>query len=322
MQSFCWDWSLGIPEGLVGLTIGDGGYQRLDVVPNYFAFNSDRCITVPSLPDSQNLFVRVGGLMWWLGSGGTWLWQYNEMKIVNGGATDQSQDPSVSSIQRPEPGTSLSSNAQTFWWSDSEASQYHLQIGSHIGGNDIFDKLISGGKRAETVWGLPVDGNRIYVRLGSQDKSTKMWGYKDYEYVASSTNITPSAATLVGFPNTHVDGEPLRFEWNDVGSHLYFLRISKCGYDYYGTADFFAERFSPDNTSVEISGHVTTYPYDLYIRLYTWSSINNDWVFSEYTNKYGGMPTLDNVSDYCRHLLPWTGTSGEVEYTLIRPVIK
>lgn len=319
-QNFCWSWEGGFPglldNNLVGLTIGTDGYRNLDKSIDRFARNSDQCIFVSSLPDSRHLFGRLWGLLT-MGPRG-WEWLYTDFRLLHTGAADNSEEPHVAAIVRPPPGTALRSSAQTFWWSDVEAADYRLTIGSRAHDHDIYDEMVPGGKRAVTVWGLPVDGTRIYVRLGSKDKSTGEWSYRVFEYVASSTDVTPVAATLKDYSDSRSrDDEPLRLRWDDVGSHLYFLRISKCGYDYYGDADFFAERFSPENTSAELPRDAMSYKHDLYIRLYTWSMLNHDWILTEYKNRYlfEQYPPYP-IPDPCRNLRAWPGAYGSTFYIL------
>lgn len=71
-------------------------------------------------------------------------------------------------MQTPPPGSTLSGNTVTFTWSaDGGASAYWLDIGSMLGGNDIYQSGDLGNVLSATVNGLPANGSQIYVTLWS-----------------------------------------------------------------------------------------------------------------------------------------------------------
>jgi hypothetical protein len=71
-------------------------------------------------------------------------------------------------MQTPTPGSTLSGNQATFTWSaGTGATAYWMDIGSTLGGNDIYQSGNLGNVLTTTVYSLPADGSTIYVTLYS-----------------------------------------------------------------------------------------------------------------------------------------------------------
>ncbi len=71
-------------------------------------------------------------------------------------------------MQTPIPGSTLSGNVQTFTWSsDPSATAYWMDIGSTLGGNDIYQSGNLGTAQTTTVYSLPANNSTIYVTLYS-----------------------------------------------------------------------------------------------------------------------------------------------------------
>ncbi len=75
-------------------------------------------------------------------------------------------------MQTPTPGSTLSGNVQTFTWSAGNgATAYWMDIGSTVGGNDIYQSGNLGNVLTTTVYSLPANGSTIYVTLYSCRRS-------------------------------------------------------------------------------------------------------------------------------------------------------
>ena len=94
-------------------------------------------------------------------------------------------DPQYAEITVPGPDPSVlpGSCAQFSWTAGNGATQYHLQVGSSVGGTNYFNTNV-GGARTQQVCNLPEDGSPVYVRLWSNPGG--LWGYQDYMYSAAS----------------------------------------------------------------------------------------------------------------------------------------
>ena len=90
-----------------------------------------------------------------------------------------SQSTSKAVLTAPAPGSTLSGSTVTFSWSaGTGVSQYHLDVGTAVGGNTVFRKNM-GTATSTSVTGIPTSGT-VYVRLWS--KIGTQWIYNDYTY--------------------------------------------------------------------------------------------------------------------------------------------
>ena len=106
--------------------------------------------------------------------------------------------PVPAEMLSPANTTTFTSAQQTFNWNaGTGASAYRLDIGTTIGGSDIYT---SGSTTAlsTTVSGLPTDGRSLRARLSSSINGT--WQYRDYNYTAVTSAPPPPTA---GAPTVH-----------------------------------------------------------------------------------------------------------------------
>ena len=80
--------------------------------------------------------------------------------------TAYNQAGALGVIQTPTPGSTLSGNSATFTWSAGNgASNYWLDVGSTMGGNNYYQSGPLGNVLTTSVNSLPADGSQIYVTL-------------------------------------------------------------------------------------------------------------------------------------------------------------
>jgi serine protease len=83
----------------------------------------------------------------------------------------------------PAPGLTMAGGSQTFGWSASSgASQYQLNVGSSVGGTDLYNQS-TGTNLSAAVSNLPTDGRILYVRLWYLSGTT--WLSNDFVYFAA-----------------------------------------------------------------------------------------------------------------------------------------
>jgi len=86
-------------------------------------------------------------------------------------------------INSPTVGSTLSGASETFSWNDNGtgASSYMLQIGSTVGGWDIYNNSLGAALSAD-VSGLPTNGSTVYVRFSYFPGGS--WVSINYTYTA------------------------------------------------------------------------------------------------------------------------------------------
>jgi trimeric autotransporter adhesin len=128
--------------------------------------------TVNGLPsDGSTVYVTLYSLVGaqWLGNSYT----YTAFSLAG----------QLGVMQTPTNGSTLSGNVQTFTWSaGAGASAYWLDIGSTLGGNDIYQSGNLGNVLTTTVYSLPADNSTIYVTLYSYVGG--QWLSNQYTYVS------------------------------------------------------------------------------------------------------------------------------------------
>src|SRR4051794_10530699 len=83
-------------------------------------------------------------------------------------------------ITSPAPGATLTNTSQAFAWSaGTGATGYMLRVGNAVGGSDIYLSPQTTALSA-TATNLPMDGRKLYVRLGTL--AAGVWTNKDYTY--------------------------------------------------------------------------------------------------------------------------------------------
>jgi hypothetical protein len=102
----------------------------------------------------DTIYVRL-----WSKIGSDWLWNDYVYYFA--------QDGVPGSLTTPTPRSTLTSPDVTFGWTPGiNVSEHWLWIGTYPGGNDLYDQS-QGLNTSVTVYGLPTDGRRLYVRLYS-----------------------------------------------------------------------------------------------------------------------------------------------------------
>ncbi len=129
-------------------------------------------VTVNGLPtDGSTVYVTLYSLV-----GGQWIANaYTYTAFTSGSG--------LAVMQTPIPGTTLSGNVQTFTWSAGNgAISYWMDIGTTVGGNDIYQSGSLGNVLTTTVNSLPANGSQIYVTLYSLIGGN--WMSNAYTYIS------------------------------------------------------------------------------------------------------------------------------------------
>jgi hypothetical protein len=161
-------WTAGAGASNYWLDVGSssGGNQYFQSGP----LGNVLTVTVNGLPtDGSTVYVTLYTLV-----GGNWLgttYTYTAFGYTLG------------MMQTPVPGTTLSGNVQTFTWSaGSGATAYWMDIGSTVGGNDIYQSGNLGNVLTTTVNSLPANGSQIFVTLYSLVGGN--WLNNQYTYIS------------------------------------------------------------------------------------------------------------------------------------------
>jgi hypothetical protein len=129
-------------------------------------------VTVNGLAtDASTIYVTLYSLI-----GGVWTSNAYTFTAANGNS-------GLAVMQTPIPTSTLSGSTQTFTWSaGSGATAYWMDIGSTLGGNDIYQSGNLGGALTTTVYSLPANNSTIYVTLYSYVGG--QWLYNAYTYTS------------------------------------------------------------------------------------------------------------------------------------------
>jgi len=150
----------------VGSTAGGNNYYSSGNLGNVLT------ITVNGLPTNGStvyvtLYSQVSGV--WFGN----TYTYTALNATAGLAV----------MQTPIPGSTLSGNVATFTWSaDANATAYWVEIGSAVGGNNVYSSGNLGNVLMTTVYSLPANNSTIYVTLYSLVGG--QWLSNAYTYVS------------------------------------------------------------------------------------------------------------------------------------------
>jgi hypothetical protein len=145
--TFAWN-DVGAPEYFlqIGTSAGGGNLFNQSV-------EADLSHVVNGLPtDGRTLHVRL-----WTKINGRWTNNHNDYTYTahssggggGGGGTEKAE------ITSPQPGSTLAGTTATFEWSDVEASEYFLQVGTRLGSSNLFNQSV-GSSLSQMVAGLPV----------------------------------------------------------------------------------------------------------------------------------------------------------------------
>ena len=217
---------------------------------------------VPGLPtDGSTVYVRL-----WSNVNGAWL--YNDYTY----ATCSGCMGTEALMTGPAPGTTLGSTVVTFTWSASLASECYLQVGTTLGGQELYSAG-EGTSLSSQVVDLPNNGSAVYVRLWSNVGGA--WSYKDYTYTACTGCVATKGAMTSPVPGSSLNSTAVTFTWSAGLASEYYLFVGRTagGQEIYGAGQ-----------ATNLTAGVTGLPNDgstVYVRL--WSRIGGAWLFSDYT---------------------------------------
>ena len=162
------NWSMGSQSTAYWLDLGStpGGNQ-------YFQsgnLGNVQQVTVNGLPsDGSTVYATLYSLI-----GGQWIansYTYTAYSLTNGLAV----------MTSPPNNMEVDGTQVTFTWSaGTNASGYWLDIGSAVGGNDIYQSGNLGTAQTTTVYDMPNDGMEVYATLYTLING--QWYYNQYQY--------------------------------------------------------------------------------------------------------------------------------------------
>lgn len=160
--TFNWSTGSGVTEYFLYVGTAFGGNDIYG-----WSLAMGRSATVSGIPtDGRTIYVRL-----WSKLGGTWDFVDYQYTAFRGGST-------LAQMISPTPGSTFNSSTVTFsWTSGSYVSQYWLYLGTTPGGYELYSQS-QGMNRSKTIYGLPVNGQPIYVTLWSYTSS----GWNGYIY--------------------------------------------------------------------------------------------------------------------------------------------
>jgi len=218
----------------------------------------------------------------------------------------------------PAPGSVLTSNSQTFNWTQGvgvgvAVTGYVLYIGSQPNKYDIDYESPKMGTSA-SVTNIPLNGGTIYATLWTQVNG--VWQPNSYTY----STVAPVPATMSSpAQGSTLAGSSQVFTWNSaVGSSGYVVWVgtTKGGHD--------LDDLSTTNSNISIS-NLPTNGEPVYVRLQT--KINGTWQFNDYSYVASGVPpapvkatmispTNGSTLSGSSQLFNWTPGSGVIAYVL------
>jgi uncharacterized repeat protein (TIGR03803 family) len=213
--------------------------------------------SVSGLPhDGSPVYVRL----WTLAAGGAWL--YSDYAYTGFSAK--------AAMTSPAPGAVLGGASVTFIWNAGiGASQYWLSVGTSAGAGDLFEQSTSLAT-SQTVNGLPVLGNPLYVRLWTLVSGK--WLYSDYTYTAFNAKAVMTSPA----PGSLVNSSSATFNWTaGTGATSYWLDVGTSP----GSSNLFGQSVGLV-TSKLVSGILTGGGNTIYVRL--WTQLGVAWYFTDY----------------------------------------
>ena len=257
-------WSSGSGVSAYWLEVGTtpGGNQ---IYPGSPVTNlSATVLGVPT--NGSTVYVRL----WSLLSGG---WQSRDYSYASTAA------PSGAVMLSPTPGSTLTSSTVSFTWSSgSGVSAYWLEVGTTLGGNQIYPGSQVTNLSA-IVPGLPANGSTVYVRLWFL--ASGAWRFNDYTYTSASG---PSGAAMLSpTPGSTLPASTVTFIWSaGSGVSAYWLGV--------GTTPG-GNQIYPGSAVTGHSATVFGLPTNgsiVYVRL--WSLIGAAWHFEDYAYNSASPP--------------------------------
>jgi hypothetical protein len=169
-SSVTFDWTAGAGATAYWLDVGGAAGGN-----NYYSsgnLGNALTVAVNGLPtDGSTVYATLYSLI-----GGVWLgnsYTYTALNATGG----------LAAMHTPVPGSTLSGSTATFTWSsDASATAYWLDIGSTVGGNDVYSSGNLGTALTTTVYSLPANGSTVYATLYSYVGG--QWLSNSYTYVS------------------------------------------------------------------------------------------------------------------------------------------
>jgi len=259
-SSATFTWSTGTGASEYELWVGTENVGSSNL--NHPGLTTGNTETVSGLPtNGETLYVRLYSKI-----AGVWQSKdYTYTAFSTGG---------LAVLTSPTTGTALTGSSAAFTWkAGTGTTEFELWVGSTgVGSSNIHYPGLTTGT-AETVTGLPTNGETLYVRLWS--KIAGVWHSNDYTYTAETLGALTTPA-----PGNTLSSTSVEFIWKaGVGATEYEFWVGNEGVgstnlNYPGLTKGTTETVS----DLPASGGDT-----VYVRLY--SKINGVWQYNDYTYK-------------------------------------
>lgn len=214
-------------------------------------------MTLTGLPTTGPVDVRL-----WSRIDGEW--QVNQHRYKTGLAT-------LGEITAPAPASTLTASTVMFQWTGGiDVLSYRLQVGTQRGAAELFNQEQQ--SLSALVTDLPVNGERIFVRLWSL--AAGGWSFNDYEYNAV-TSATRPAELVEPAPGSTLMSSAVPFRWvGGVGVARYKLEI--------GTRNGTSNLFAVETTRLSaVAANLPADGREIHARL--WSLIDTAWTYQDYS---------------------------------------
>ena len=255
----------------------------------YSAMTTDLSATVTNLPiDGSTIYVS---LLWKVN--GSWDYVNRIQRYVF-----TASEPKIIS---PKEGDKLLSTTQTFEWLASNAvDQWKLEVGTSQGSQDVFDSgSLNPTKLSQTVSGIPLGGQSVWVRLSWLVDGT--WEYRDSEYLSLA-----NPGMTVPAPGTTLP-EMTTFKWAGNGTNVQewwlYVGTSK------GAKDLFNSGALASNVLQKTVSHLPTNGAAIWVRL--WWKVGSGWQSSDL--RYEASVAFTQASPALTHPEEGTQLSGATE---------
>ena len=179
-------------------------------------------------------------------------------------------------MQTPTPTSTLSGSSVQFTWSaGTNANNYWIDIGTSLGGNNIYSSGQLGNVLKATVNGLPTNGTTLYLTLYSLVGGN--WLSNAYQYTAFNA-LAAAGILMTPSPNSTLTSGTVTFDWTaGAGASAYWLDVGSTsgGNNYYSSGSL--------STTPPLQVTVTTLPTNgtpVYATLY--SLIGGQWFGNTY----------------------------------------
>ena len=190
-QAFTWRGD-GIDEWWLYLGSSAGGSDIYNSGNLESTTSTTTSTTVAALPhDGRTIFVRL----FYRQTGATW-------RVQDYTLTAHTGDSAISLLS-PTPGSTVLDSSVSFTWQGADIDEWWLYVGSDAGRSDIHNSGNLGSITTTTAPLLPVNTNRLYVRLFYR-QHTAAWRHVDFSFIASPPAVE-SSTNLIAL---HYDVSP------------------------------------------------------------------------------------------------------------------